>query len=664
MAKTLLLVSGVLIVVACSENKNQNKTANDVIPFFQHWNLILGDGSNVGQATNFENKNFFYAATEDKVDWVVFKSPNAGNTHGTSNNTRTELAQLKKWSALTDAKMNATLKVTNVSTTGDARVAASYSVVVGQIHSADGHENEPLKIFYKKFPGHEKGSVFWNYEINTSGDDNSKRWDFSYPIWGYDFSVVGTDIDVYPEEPKDGIALGEEFSYEVKIEEGMMYLTFTSEGHETKTFTKNLISSEYSKPSDIPEQVQNLFVPIGQDGVEREKAYSDEGLFFKLGTYNQTNGKDPKVNKVWCSGAVTHGGDVQKQYADGNYAEVWFKTATIEISEDAYSNAGYFEANDGLSTKTIYPNEVIPFMDKFKILMGNGKTVEDITEFEHKDFFYTVIDGTRRWVVYKTPNSGTTSKNSSNTRTELHEKREWTPEQGGNLTGTCKVMQVSVSGDARVAASYSTVVGQIHSGDGHENEPLKIFYKKFPGHEKGSVFWNYEINTDGDDNSFRWDYSTAVWGNDMSVVGKSKNDYPAEPIDGITLGEEFSYEVNVYEGIMYLTFKSEGHKTKTFTKNLIKSDFVNRSDLPSQVEKLFVPIGQDGTEKPTAYSGELNYFKQGVYNQTNGKAPETNMVWAAGAETYGGDIAKQYENGCYSEVWFREGTVGPGVPQD
>ncbi len=59
----------------------------------------------------------------------------------------------------------------------------------------------------------------------------------------------------------------------------------------------------------------------------------------------------------------------------------------------------------------------------------------------------------------------------------------------------------------------------------------------------------------------------------MSVIGKGKNDYPAEPEDGIELGEEFSYEVNVYKGIMYLTFKSEGHETKTFTKNLISSEY-------------------------------------------------------------------------------------------
>lgn len=639
-----------------------NTKASDLIPFFEHWNLILGDGSNVGQATDYENKDYFYTTKDEHGDWVVFKSPNAGSTHGSSNNTRTELAQLKKWKPTTKAKMNATLKVMNVSNTGDPRVAATHSVVVGQIHSADGHENEPLKIFYKKFPGHTKGSVFWNYEINTKGDDNSKRWDYSYPIWGYDFSVVGTDQNNYPPEPEDGIALGEDFSYEVEINNGIMHLSFTSEGHETKTFTKNLISSEYTDRSDIPEQIKQLFVPIGQDGIEQKNAYANQGLFFKLGTYNQTNGKDPKVNKVWCSGAETHGGDLQKQYEDGNYAEVWFKEASITIPNDAYSNAGYFEANDGLSTKIVYPNEVIPFMDKFKILLGNGVTEEDLTAFEHKDFFYTVIDGTRRWVVYKTPNSGVTSKNSSNTRTELHEKREWTPEEGGNLTGTCKVMQVSTSGDARVAASYSVVVGQIHSGEGHENEPLKIFYKKFPGHTKGSVFWNYEINTAGDDNKGRWDYSYAIWGNDMSVIGETKEVPPQEPTDGIELGEEFSYEVNVYDGIMYLTFKSKGHETKTFTKNLISSEYLKKSDIPAQTQHLFVPIGQDGTEKKNAYSGELVYFKQGAYNQTNGKDYESNKVWAAGAETYGGDISKQYENGCYTEVWFREASVGQGIP--
>ncbi len=665
----LLLIAGLAFLQTSCKTTTQDagKDANtvypsDVISFFDQFKLILGNGENVGAPINFEDKDYFYATNDGKDDWVVYRAPNAGNTHGTSNNIRTELGQSKKWSPMVGGKMTATCKVMNVSPTGDPTVAATHSVVIGQIHSADGHENEPFKLFYKKFPGHKKGSVFWNYEINTAGgDDNSGRWDYSYPIWGYDFSVVAKDKNTLPEEPKDGIELGEEITYEVHVKDGIMNLKFMSEGHETKTFTKNLIKSDYTTKADMPDQVKRIFVPIGQDGVERAGAYAKEGLFFKQGAYNQTNGKDPAVNGVWCSGAETHGGDVQKQFADGNYAEVWFKDATVQVNEGSISNDGYFAANDGLAKKVVYPHEVIPFMDKFKILMGNGTSVEDLTAFEHKDFFFTVIDGTRRWVAYKTPNSGVTSKNSSNTRTELHEKREWTPEEGGKLSGICKVMHVSTSGDARVAASYSTVVGQIHSGEGHENEPCKIFYKKFPGHEKGSVFWNYEINTAGDDNSGRWDFSYPVWGYDFSVVGSNPTDFPTEPKDGIALGEEFSYEINVHKGIMYLTFTSEGHETKTFTKNLIKSEYTTKSDIPAQTQKLFVPIGQDGVERAEAYAGELNYFKQGCYNQTNGKAPEKNMVWCAGAETHGGDIAKQYATGNYSEVWFRAATVGEGT---
>ena len=260
-SSSLLMTSTILMLISCSDVGLAEKVLEDteaiyketkpkdVIKFFEHWNLILGDGSNVGQAIDYSDERFFYTIHDEQGDWVVFKSPNGGNTHGTYNNTRTELAQLKKWSPMTENKMNATLKVMNVSESGDARVAATYAVVVGQIHSADGHENEPLKIFYKKFPDHQKGSVFWNYEINTKGS-NDGRWDYSTAVWGHDFSVVGPDSSTYPEEPQDGIALGEEFSYEVNVYEGIMYLTFTSEGHEPKTFTKNLLKSDFAKKSD------------------------------------------------------------------------------------------------------------------------------------------------------------------------------------------------------------------------------------------------------------------------------------------------------------------------------------------------------------------------------------------------------------------------------
>ena len=76
---------------------------------------------------------------------------------------------------------------------------------------------------------------------------------------------------------------------------------------------------------------------------------------------------------------------------------------------------------------------------------------------------------------------------------------------------------------------------------------------------------------------------------------------------------------------------------------------------------VFSSTGQDGTERSTAYSGELQYFKQGAYNQTNGKDPADNMVWNTGAETYGGDLEDQYANGSYTEVWFKTASVGAGT---
>ena len=309
----------------------------------------------------------------------------------------------------------------------------------------------------------------------------------------------------------------------------------------------------------------------------------------------------------------------------------------------------------------VFPSDVLPFMDQWKILLGDGTYKDSLLNYAKKDYFYVENEDQINWVVYKTPNAGISSKNSHNTRTELGQINEWTPEQGGKLTGTLKVQHVSTSGDARVAASYSVVVGQIHSHQGHENEPLKIFYKKFPGHEKGSVFWNYEINTEGS-NSGRWDYSTAVWGYDMSVLGASPDSYPEEPENGIALGEEFSYEVNVFEGIMYLTFTSDGYPTKRFTKNLLKSEFAKKEDMPQQIKTLYAAIGRDGVERENAYAGELQFFKQGAYNQTNGKNPEDNIVWSTGSAVYDGDIKQQYANGSYTEVWFSAGSLGPGTP--
>ena len=87
-----------------------------LLHFFDDWKLILGDGSNAGIANNFEHKDFFYTVNDGKSIWVVYKAPNAGDTHGTSNNTRTELAQAKKcYPKTANDKLTAALKVMNIS---------------------------------------------------------------------------------------------------------------------------------------------------------------------------------------------------------------------------------------------------------------------------------------------------------------------------------------------------------------------------------------------------------------------------------------------------------------------------------------------------------------------------------------------------------------------
>ena len=332
----------------------------------------------------------------------------------------------------------------------------------------------------------------------------------------------------------------------------------------------------------------------------------------------------------------------------------------LNCSPNSQENAES-ESKAKAETKAKFPSDALSF-DEWGLMLGNGDHPDTLLNFKHEDYFYSTNDGTN-WVVYKAPNGGITSPNSHNTRTELGQRKRWTAREGRKLTGTLKVMHVSTSGDARVAASYSVVVGQIHSGDGHENEPLKIFYKKFPGHTKGSVFWTYEINPEGE-NSGRWDYASAVWGNDMSVIGTVPDTYPSEPEEGIELGEEFSYEVNVYKGVMYLKFESEEHGTKTFVKDLLNSEFTNESDIPDQIVELYsgLPGRTIGTERSGGYEEELNFFKQGAYNQANGRDPETNMVWSTGSDTYNGDVKEQYGNGSHTEVWFRESSISPGTP--
>ena len=302
------------------------------------------------------------------------------------------------------------------------------------------------------------------------------------------------------------------------------------------------------------------------------------------------------------------------------------------------------------------PSDVYPEIDQWSILLGDGTTSQHLIDFQHREFFTTTKDHEGSWIVFKTPNSGITSRTSSNTRSELGEIRKWTLMEGGNLSTTVKVMHTTASGNPSVPAAFSVVIGQIHSVEGHENEPLKIFYRKYPGHKLGSVFWNYEINTEGNNNQ-RWDVSFPIWGNDMSVCSTAEDEFPDEPKEGIALGEAFSYSVSIDKGVMTLEFTHPNKRTKRFKKSLIQSTYSDSASIPSQVRQWYEPMGRKGIEQPTAYTDELQIFKIGAYNQSNGKSSLENSVWYTDAETYQGNITEQYKTGNYVEVWFKNISV-------
>ena len=291
----------------------------------------------------------------------------------------------------------------------------------------------------------------------------------------------------------------------------------------------------------------------------------------------------------------------------------------------------------------------------------------DIQSFHHSDYFYIDEDG---FMVFMSPNKASTTPNSTNARSELryesrggalsvkgsdpknnfalaaNENASDYAAVGGKLEATLKVDHVSRNaGYPDKEPAYSVVIGQIHAGKletkvdgfGWGNEPLKISFKKRPDHEYGSVYWTYERNL-ALDNPDRIDIEYLVW-------GKSWVDLAAPEQEGIKLGEEFSYTVNVHENTMYLTFENERLGTKTFEINLS-----NNVDANGEIDPL---------DHPNGYTGDYLYFKAGAYNQCSTKdAPSFRYPACPGT----GNLEQDIIDGNYAQVSFRKLSVSEATP--
>jgi len=328
----------------------------------------------------------------------------------------------------------------------------------------------------------------------------------------------------------------------------------------------------------------------------------------------------------------------------------------------------------GLTNSTLYAD--LP-ADKFdlrywKITLpmdanADGKVdeigVQGLQKYSHADYFYLDEQG---FLVFTAPNKATTTANSTNTRSELRQmyrgknKKIKTHDRknnfaikanrrakkfadiGGQLEATLKVKHVALNAKhSHKNPAYSVVVGQIHAlknkddvkkgkGTGYGNEPLKIYYKKWPNHKTGSVFWTYERNLAKEDPD-RTDIAYPVWGNTW--------DNPEDPGEnGISLEQLFNYNVNVHGNIMYLTFRT----TDPSQTVKYKIDLSNNVDANG---------GVDEKDNPKGYTGDSMYFKAGAYNQCSTKDAEESWYPACAGT---GDWEIDKANGDYTSVAFQK----------
>ena len=213
-------------------------------------------------------------------------------------------------------------------------------------------------------------------------------------------------------------------------------------------------------------------------------------------------------------------------------------------------------------------------------------------------YFYTGSDG---GMVFKSTISGaTTSPNSTYTRSELREmlrrgntgvstrgvnRNNWILDyqpdpgvpvggRGGTLRGTLAVNQVTTTGDRSQVGRV--IVGQIHA---ESDEPLRLYYRKYPENELGFVYFAHEIRN-SDDLYF-------------PLLDHTRSD-DESPAIGIALGEIFSYEIK-QKGARIDVVLRRGDQSGP----IIGHNYVDMQELDS---------GYDVPE-------EWMYFKAGAYSQ-------------------------------------------------
>lgn len=341
-------------------------------------------------------------------------------------------------------------------------------------------------------------------------------------------------------------------------------------------------------------------------GAERQASFSvdtsvDQSTWQNVLTESTSSGKHSGFEQVNLTSSDAR---YVKIVGMGNSENDW--NSIVEIQAHSCEGA------DG-EIIDLFPNELgIELVDWYLSVPtdeDNSGTSDSIDENElasgytNSEFFYASADG---GIVMRSPSYGfKTSTNTSYVRVELREmlrrgnssirtqgvnKNNWVfgsaSNQGqanaggvdGELNVTLAVNNVTSTGENYQIGRL--VIGQIHAND---DEPIRLYYRKLPGNDKGSIYFAHESRVNGSDEVY------------VEMIG-SRSNSASNPSDGIALDEKFSYRINVTANLLTVTIIREG-----------KEDVVADLDMSNSL------FDQDG---------QYHYFKVGVYHLNNSSEPD------------------------------------------
>lgn len=212
------------------------------------WKLTMPSGDEHSPAeleSGFQYAGVFF--TDPETGGMSFRCPNRAGTTPNTQYSRTELREMldpaarsakadsNNWTSEDGALLRAKLRVDQVSTTGDARKMGR--VIVGQIH---GDDSEPVRLYYDKKPHETTGRLYVGME--TAEGDN---------VWS---------PDIVDNEDGEGIALGENFTYQIRLKNSALSVTiYRGDGEKV----------------------------VYSDSIDPD--YRGENMYFRAGVYNQNN---------------------------------------------------------------------------------------------------------------------------------------------------------------------------------------------------------------------------------------------------------------------------------------------------------------------------------------------------------------------------------------